>query len=178
VSKEDNYETNFRKNLTRTGSGLLVGSILAGPAAPIFAAVGIGLILGRVSRSLFNKEARKEYKEEKDKEEVRKETQEDNPYMPESPETAIARRNPYLSKKLLEEMSKNEMYKRISEESVIIAGDYITQMREINPAKFARSNGMCIIVEEDVNKGLERFLFGKNSNGYKVNISLKEDDTK
>ncbi|MCK9568212.1 hypothetical protein M0R72_04640 [Candidatus Pacearchaeota archaeon] len=181
MSTEDNYETNYRKKLTFGGSSLLVGSLFAGPAAPIVAALGIGMIVGRAVRSLASENAKKEYEEEKAskrKENVRKEEnyQEHNSYLPESPETAIARSSPQIAKSVLERIAQNNMYQEIAEKSTIMAREYLEKVKETNPERVARSDGIYISVGEDLNKGLSRFL--SREKGYKINISLKENDTK
>lgn len=175
MDDEETRRKEYKKcinGLGTMGVSLLVSSVILGPLA---ATIGSGMVVGVGIRKLLNFTKEIEYKNAFKKEEKQVRVA-DYSSSPESPETAIARKEPILSKRLLEEITRNDMYKRISEESVTIAKDYLKEIREVNPEKFAKSTGIYISVEEDSNRGLAKFLFGTNNKGYKVNISLKEND--
>ncbi|MFA5071698.1 MAG: hypothetical protein WC511_05060 [Candidatus Pacearchaeota archaeon] len=169
MSKEDNYETDYRKKLTLGGSGLLVGSIFTGPAAPVVAAIGIGLIIGRAVRSLANEKAREEYHEEKSLRRKEKEAsyQKHSSYLPESPETAVARETPFEASRLLKALAKEETTRYALNAASSMVHDYLSEVPE---ERLANSNG--IYVDFKRKRNLRGLISGEDS-GFELDIELK-----
>lgn len=110
--------------------------------------------------------------ESKDKSRTNEVAASQNYGIPESPGTAIARRSSELGRDTLETVARNFMYSEMAKEAGRTAEQYLTQMREINPDRIARSSGISVSFEDNRNSGLRRLLFGKREEGYELNISL------
>ncbi len=173
-------ETKYRRTTIAVGSTLLAGSVFTGPAAPFVALAGVAFLAGTGLRHLLNSKARETYNSERGERIVTKrknlESSSADSFYPESPETAIARKNPYIGKSVLEQIARNSMYSKVAKEAESIAEQYMGQMKEINPERVAKSGGVSITLEETKNKGLKRALFGKGERGYKLNVSLAENE--
>ncbi len=92
---------------------------------------------------------------------------------PESPGTAIARREPGNASELLKEMSKHSLYKSVAESAGRVANTYIDSLKELNSPILSTSRGVGLDVERKGNRGLKRIVFGEQERGFRVTIELR-----
>jgi hypothetical protein len=86
-----------------------------------------------------------------------------SPAIPESPETAIARGDPYRAARLLREISKDRLTERALDTAAIISHDYLSYLPK---ERLANSNGVRVSFQRT-----RSFFFGEN--GFSLDIDLK-----
>jgi hypothetical protein len=160
---EEYPETQYRKKNLVFGSTLLAGSIITGPVAPFVALVGVAFLAGTGLRHLLNKRAREAYYEER---EERKVSSREELY-PESPETAIAREEPFTTSKLLREYSQDRMYEEALNVASTVAQEYFSNLP---PEILARTSGARVSFKKKRN--LLGLIAGEEPR-FKLDIELK-----
>lgn len=169
------------KYLAIAGSILLGGSLLLGNYSPKASAIGVSggivFLVGAGANKLLSKGQKDEESNSQEKNSTTSQySSEPASFYPESPETAMARRDPKIAKATLEEISKNIMYSQIAEEAKGAAGQYMDKMRDLNPERMARSKGVKVTFNQKENQGLRRFIFGAGNTGYELDINLIDEE--
>jgi len=173
LSKE---EKTIQKKLSVLSGACLLGALIFPPLALVSGAV----LVGQAGRAYRTKDSGND--EIPETEPIRNVSPnrryEENSFIPESPETAIARRSPEIGKRALEEISRNVMYAEIAKRSEGAAKEYLDNMRELNPDRIANSNGIKISFNQKENQGLRKILFGEENIGYQIKINLLNENDK
>jgi len=154
MSDENQWETNYKKRITKVGSGLLASSILTGPAFPIVASIGASMLIARGLIGLVSKNSNEKREEN---------YQKNNSYFPESPETAVARETPFEASKLLRQLSKEETTRCALNYTSNMVRDYLS---EVPKERLVNSNGI------EVSFAKKHRLFS-NDDGFDIDIKLK-----
>jgi hypothetical protein len=162
----------IQKRLSYVSGACFIASIFFPPAA----IAGGMVLIGQAGRAYKERNSGGNEEQEKTKKLIPSYKKLENSFIPESPETAIARNSSELGKRTLEEISKNVLYSEIAKESEGAAEKYLNNLKELNPEKIKRSKGIKISFNQKENKGLSRIIFGAEKIGYELNVNLIDED--
>ncbi len=134
MSNQYRPETILRRKTLAVGSTLLASSIFTGPVAPVLALAGGACFVGVGLRHLLNKSARDDYYSEKEQKIVSKrrdlESSSRGSFYPESPETAIARKEPIKMNSLLKRESARKRYNEALAIGANLARNYLDNLSQ------------------------------------------------
>jgi hypothetical protein len=162
LSKE---EKTIQKKLSVLSGACLIGALIFPPLALVSGAV----LVGQAGRAYRTRDSGND--EVPETEPIRNVSPnrryEENSFIPESPETAIARRNDTEASGLLREISKDKVTTKAYETASLITRDYLNS---IPSEQVAKSNGITVSYKRK--RDLSGLLWGEDT-GFDLNINLK-----